>query len=131
MTLEVNVLLALFIKHFICDFPLQHSAWMYRNKGTYGHPGGLAHSGVHYVGTTLVFTAMLFHAGWSNADIVHVAAKMAVFDLIIHYHVDWAKMNIGAYFDLRPDNSNWFWTLLGVDQLLHALTYFAMIYLVF
>jgi len=48
-----EALLWLFVKHFICDFPLQANPWMYRNKGTYGHAGGLAHSALHGVGHSL------------------------------------------------------------------------------
>ncbi len=36
-----EALLWLFIKHFICNFPLQTYPWMYLNKGTYLHPGAL------------------------------------------------------------------------------------------
>ena len=37
------VLVVLQIKHFICDYPLQ-TAYQLRNKGTYGHPGGIIHA---------------------------------------------------------------------------------------
>jgi hypothetical protein len=36
--------------------------------------------------------------------------------------IDWAKMNAGNLYNLKPDNSEWFWILLGFDQLLHHLT---------
>lgn len=41
----VELLFWLFTKHFIVDFPLQAFPYQYQNKGTYGHPGGLLHSG--------------------------------------------------------------------------------------
>lgn len=88
---------------------------MYRNKGTYGHPGGVLHALVHYLGTFLV--AFLY-----SDDLVTIKA-MAAIDFFAHYHIDWAKMNIGRHFNLKPDNSEWFWILLGLDQLLHMLTY--------
>lgn len=107
----------LFVKHFVCDFPLQTTPWMYVNKGRYGHPGGIAHAGLHGIGT---FVVLYF---WLGAD----AWVLALADLLIHYHIDWAKLNINKKFDFRADNGNGFWILLGFDQLLHHLTYFAIV----
>ena len=114
-------LFCLFIKHFICDFPLQANSWMYRNKGTYLHPGGIAHAGIHSMGTLLVLAPFI-----GSASLMY-----AVIDMIVHYHIDWAKMNISKRYDLQPNNSECFWILLGFDQLLHHLTYFMIIYLAF
>lgn len=111
------ILFWLTIKHFICDFPLQAFPWMYRNKGTYGHPGGLVHAGIHGVAT---FVVLAFFVGWMTA------LTLASLDAFLHYHIDWAKVRIGAKYGLRPDNSEWFWMLLGADQLLHMLTYFVI-----
>ena len=116
-----EALLFLFVKHFMCDFPLQANPWMYRNKGTYGHAGGLAHSGLHCVGTFIVLAFWLGTSAW----------LFALVDTVIHYHIDWAKMNAGKRFDLKPDNSEWFWILLGFDQLLHHLTYFVLVAVAF
>ena len=116
-----EALLWLFVKHFICDFPLQAFAWMYRNKGTYGHVGGLTHASLHGLGT---FAVLVF---WLGAD----AGTYALADAVIHYHIDWAKMNVSKKLDLRSDNSEWFWILLGFDQLLHHLTYFAIVAIAF
>lgn len=51
-------------------------------------------------------------------------------DRVAHYHIDWAKMNVGAHYGLLPNNSEWFWILLGFDQYLHALTYFFLAWMV-
>ena len=48
------LLIALLTKHLIVDFPLQAFPYQYKNKGTYGHPGGLLHAGLHLLGTFLV-----------------------------------------------------------------------------
>lgn len=53
---QLHVLVWLLVKHFICDFPLQATPWMYRNKGTYLHPGGLVHAGIHWIGTSIVLS---------------------------------------------------------------------------
>ncbi|MGB4810892.1 MAG: DUF3307 domain-containing protein [Methylophilaceae bacterium] len=118
-------LLCLFIKHFICDFPLQANPWMYRNKGTYLHLGGIAHAALHGVGTLI---ALIPFVGLEH---FMIAAAVAGADMLVHYHIDWAKMNINAKLSLKPDNSEWFWISLGFDQLLHHLTYFAIVYYVF
>lgn len=122
--MEISLMMQLFfwflIKHFICDFPLQAFPYQYRNKGTYGHPGGLLHSAIHFNGTWWV---LLFVA---KTDL-YTAFIFSFIDQVIHYHVDWAKMNIGKKYNLKPDNSEWFWILLGFDQLLHMLTYLFII----
>lgn len=116
-----EVLLWLFVKHFICDFPLQASAWIYRNKGTYGHLGGLTHAAIHGVGSLAVLFFWLGTNAW-----LYAAA-----DMLIHYHIDWAKMNVSKKLNLNADNSQWFWILLGFDQLLHHLTYFLLVAIAF
>jgi Protein of unknown function (DUF3307) len=116
-----EALFLLFVKHFICDFPLQAHPWMYRNKGTYMHLGGIVHAGIHAIGTLLVLAPF----------IGSVSLMYALIDMIVHYHIDWAKMNISHYYNLQPNNSERFWILLGFDQLLHHITYFVIIYFSF
>lgn len=116
-----EALFLLFVKHFVCDFPLQTSPWMYRNKGIYLHPGGIAHSAVHALGTWLVLVFFIGEQAW----------MYALLDFIVHYHIDWAKLKLNKRYDLRPDNSNWFWILLGLDQLAHHITYFVIVYYAF
>jgi hypothetical protein len=116
-----EALFLLFVKHFVCDFPLQTSPWMYRNKGIYLHPGGIAHSAVHALGTWLVLIFFIGTQAW----------LFALLDFIVHYHIDWAKLKLNKRFGLRPDNSNWFWILLGLDQLAHHITYFVIVYYAF
>lgn len=118
----LEALFLLFVKHFVCDFPLQTSPWMYRNKGIYLHLGGIAHSAVHAVGTWLV---LVFFLG------AYPALIYALIDFVVHYHIDWAKLNLNKRYDLTPVNSNGFWILLGLDQLAHHITYFAIIYYAF
>jgi hypothetical protein len=116
-----EALFLLFIKHFICDFPLQANPWLYRNKGTYMHPGGIAHAGIHALGTLLVLAPFI-----GSLSMVY-----AIIDMLVHYHIDWAKMNVSKRYDLQPNNSERFWILLGFDQLLHHITYFIIIYFAF
>lgn len=109
-------------KHFLADFPLQ-VAFHYKNKGTYGHVGGLIHALMHGWGTAIVLVLVNgLGPFWTHQDMAFVAFM----DVFIHYHVDWAKMNLNAYWKLKPDNSEFFWWLLGLDQYLHYLTYLCM-----
>ena len=49
---------------------------------------------------------------------------LALLDFVIHYHIDWAKMNLSQ--GLTTDNHK-FWIWLGFDQMLHYLTYILII----
>lgn len=117
----LTLLLALFTKHLIVDFPMQ-LPYQYLNKGTYGHLGGILHSGLHGAGTMIVFT-LLAPVTWS------AALAVAILDAVIHYHIDWAKMNLNRTLGWGPTTHEQFWWLLGADQYLHALTYLGIVYL--
>lgn len=112
----IYLLLALTIKHFIIDFPLQPK-YMYSNKGTYGHFGGLLHAGLHGVGTFIC----LYIVAQEHAFL------LAFIDFIVHYHIDWAKMNLNKKLGWGPNTHEEFWWLLGLDQLFHSLTYIAIV----
>ncbi len=108
------LLVAFILKHFICDYLLQFP-YHYKNKGTYGHMGGINHALIHALGTLALcffFELPLWFAGA---------------DLIIHYHIDWAKMRLNHRYGWQPTTSEKFWWLLGFDQTLHYLTYAAFI----
>jgi len=114
----VVLLLALFgFKHFIVDFLLQRK-YQYSNKGTYGHPGGLLHAGLHGLGTVVAL--------WLFADMPWIF-MMVLFDMIVHYHIDWAKTNINSHYGWTATTHEEFWWLLGLDQLLHWITYVLII----
>lgn len=127
------VLYSLFlVKHFICDFPLQAFPFMYNNKGDYGHPGGLLHAGIHGAGTLLiVMGGLLWLQGIENTFTflnINIMCTLALTDMLVHYHIDWAKMRINKAMEWTPTNSEKFWVLMGFDQLLHNLTYVGLIY---
>jgi len=117
------LLAAILVKHFVCDFLLQAHPYQYLNKGTYGHPGGILHASIHGVGMFLVLV-------WFLPVFSVMLSAMIWLDMVTHYHIDWAKMNIGKKYNLKPDNSEWFWILLGFDQLLHMATYWVIIFLI-
>ncbi|MGE0830283.1 MAG: DUF3307 domain-containing protein [Hyphomonadaceae bacterium] len=109
-------LAALFIKHFLVDFVLQNG-YQLRNKGTYGHPGGLLHSGLHAlfsVAALLLFT--------SSASVI---GAVCVVEFVLHYHMDWAKDHLVRHYGWKISDRA-YWHAFGFDQLIHALTYVAI-----
>ncbi len=113
--LQVLVLMGcLLIKHFICDFVFQTN-WQAANKGRYGHPAGLIHTGQHVVGSAVVLFGL--------APMLY--ASLLIAEALIHYHVDWAKDGMTRAAGLTP-TQHMFWASLGFDQLAHNLTYVAM-----
>ena len=111
---------ALILKHFLVDFPMQNK-FQWSNKGTYGHPGGLIHAGLHASGTLICF---LMYAPFVTAY------WLALIDGVVHYHIDWAKMNLNARMGWGPNTHEQFWWLLGLDQFLHYATYIGLVCLV-
>ena len=105
------------LKHFVCDFVLQ-TAYQYRNKGTYGHPGGLLHAGLHTAGSLPAILALQAAGG--------LAALILAAEFFVHYHVDWSKEQINKRYALNFNN-NAYWSVFGADQLLHQMTYVVML----
>jgi hypothetical protein len=120
MTELVLILLAAFgIKHFVCDFLLQYP-YMLAEKGFYGARGGIDHALIHSAGTFVILILIL---PWGLH--IHLAALiLALFDGIVHYHIDWLKQQLNR--GLTPTD-RMFWVWFGADQTLHYLTYIAII----
>lgn len=114
MTLYIFVLLQL--KHFLADWTPLQSEYQLLNKGKYLHPGGIVHSVTHALLTAIAL--MPFVPG--------LALQLALFDGLVHYHIDWLKQNYVKHNNLGPSNQA-FWTAMGLDQLLHQFTYIAII----
>lgn len=110
------------IKHFIADFPLQ-TKYQYLHKHDLNHPGGYVHAFIHGVGT-------IFVLGQTTTLLGNDLAIIATAEMIIHFFIDWSKMNINIKMNWKSDNSEYFWWLLGFDQFLHYLTYIGIIYIV-
>lgn len=104
------ILTLLFVKHFLADFVWQTDT-MVVEKSQYGRLGGLQHSALHGILTYVILMHFLN---------VQACVMLAIIDAVIHYHVDWAKMNITKNYTVK-DKQFWFW--LGFDQLLHSFTY--------
>jgi hypothetical protein len=48
-------------------------------------------------------------------------------EFLFHYHVDWLKERYVKSNGLTAGDA-WFWHAIGVDQLLHGLTYVAIVW---
>ena len=119
MPLVFFVLLVGFeLKHFVADYLLQ-TGWMIAGKGDLRAFGGYAHAGVHVIGSAIVFIVA------RNALVASVLILAAEF--VVHYALDFAKAYYGRGVSAEA-NTQLFWAQHGFDQLMHQLTYAAMIY---
>jgi hypothetical protein len=110
------ILLFFLLKHLIVDFMLQ-TPYQFLNKGIYGHPGGLLHAGLHSLATFLILI--------STATLAFTVI-VSLIDGIVHYHVDWSKVNITKRMGWTMQDQH-YWYILGIDQFLHYLTYWAIL----
>jgi Protein of unknown function (DUF3307) len=101
------------IKHFIFDYVLQ-TPFQFRNKGTYGHPGGVLHSSMQALGTIPAFFILPPGLLWGVIIVIG--------EFVIHYHVDWSKEQTLRRMNLKTTDA-WYWRIYGLDQLAHQLTY--------
>lgn len=121
---SVIALLALLqVKHWYIDF-VNQSMEEVHGKGIYGNVLGIWHSAKQAFGTLLC--VLIITGSGYFIDAVFIA----LLDFIIHYHTDWAKININKKKNYTTDTPQ-FWWWLGFDQLVHQLTYLLIVYLVF
>jgi hypothetical protein len=113
-TLPFIVLALLFVKHWYIDFVNQTSEEV-AHKGIYLDWLGVKHSLKQGVATFLILMPF--------APIV-IAIGLGLLDFLIHYHTDYSKMRWGN----RDIQSPQFWNHLGLDQLVHSLTYVFIIW---
>jgi hypothetical protein len=116
----IGMLVWLQVKHFIADYLLQ-PPWILRGKGDLGEPGGYVHAGIHVCGSLPVLIAGGLSAGW-------ISALMAA-EFVIHYLADHIKA-VHSHTHPHPTNTLAFWALHGADQLMHHLTYSAMLLII-
>lgn len=104
------ILALLFFKHFLADFCWQ-SDRMIKDKGHLGRLGGLQHAGLHGALTYVILMHFLN---------IQACVIIAVFDAVIHYIFDFIHRRATVKINVES-NAFWFW--IGLDQLLHAMTY--------
>ncbi len=118
LALNLWALLALELKHFLCDFVLQ-TEYQVRTKGIYGHFGGFIHSGLHILGTVPALLIM-------GAGLKAMAVILAV-EFVVHYHADWMKSAVDKRYQWGMTDQR-YWILFGTDQLIHQLTYIGILF---
>lgn len=114
------LLISFQFKHFAADYLLQ-PAWMIKGKGDPMHAGGYLHAAIH----GLASAAIMLLYGLPGLPLL----LLALGECVVHYVIDFAK---SRWSEARnPDlKSRLFWAAHGADQLLHQLTYAAMIFLI-
>lgn len=117
VSVEMLLIFGLITKHFVADFLLQYP-YQFLNKGIYGHPGGLLHAVICGIGSLLACSVVI--------AITPMLCIIIGVEMVIHYHIDWAKVQINTKYELHPGTTH-FWNLLGLDQWLHYLTYVGMV----
>ena len=113
----ISLVILFFVKHFLADFVLQ-TQYQWSNKGTFLHPGGLIHSGIHALLTTVI---LLMY------DVCFV--ELIALDFVSHYMIDYCKVNINRKFNLTTETYG-FWVMTGLDQMLHYMAYLTIFYLI-
>lgn len=116
--MELALLTAFIIKHFVIDYCLQTS-FMIQHKGTYGAWGGVWHSLQHGIGSGIIYLTFG----------ILPAILALIVDYIAHYHIDYVKSNLWKLYNFEKTDRG-FWIIHGIDQLLHYLTYVAIYVLI-
>ena len=117
---SIFILLALlFVKHWYIDF-VNQSMEEVTGKGIYGNAYGIMHSIKHGLGTFAVF--------WLFIGEIQFSLLIGFIDFVLHYHIDWLKININKRYNYTTENPK-FWAWLGADQLAHSLTYLGLVWL--
>jgi len=111
-------LVLLQIKHWYIDF-VDQTIEEVNSKGKYGSWLGIRHSLKQGFGTYICIALVCGAEYWLFALI------LAFIDFVVHYHTDWCKMNYGN----RDVMSHAFWTHLGLDQMVHQITYIFIVYM--
>ena len=114
----LTTLVLLQIKHWYIDFVNQTNIEI-ASKGIYGDRIGIMHSLKHGLGTIIAITLVV------TPVYLFFAFICGVIDFVVHYHVDWLKMNCGN----RDITTSQFWNHLGLDQMMHQLTYIFITYM--
>jgi len=127
------LLLAFQAKHYLADYPLQRRYMLGKFKDDWGFfLPLLAHVSVHALGTFLI-------ACWFG---VGKAILLAIFDATVHFVMDRIKASkkyLGRFKPLTAEtaaiatpiqwkHNDYFWWSLGVDQMVHHLTHYAIIF---
>jgi hypothetical protein len=113
----IGLLAWLQVKHFVADYLLQ-PGWVLEAKGDFRRAGGYAHAAIHVAGT--IPGLLLFGLGGMTI------AVLALGEFVSHFLIDHLK---AVHSRSRPADvtTRAYWAAHGFDQLLHHLTYTAIL----
>ena len=114
------VLVGLEIKHFLADYALQ-TGWMIRGKSSLFHAGGYIHAAIHVAGTAFILLIAALPLG--------LIIWLVIAEFVVHFVLDFGKARISKNIS-STNRPHLFWTLNGLDQLMHHLTYIAIIFVI-
>lgn len=127
MLLSIFALLILFqFKHFLCDYIWQTSYMLGKFKESGWVEPLLAHVCVHGAAT---FTIAFFFVGGLASGLFFYCILLMLLDMAIHFAMDRIKASpkmLGRFNTQQKE----FWWSLGLDQMVHHLTHYALIYLI-
>ena len=130
--LTMAMMLGFLLKHAVMDFFVQNRIpWMWMNKHRFCHPGGIAHALTHTVGTLAVLWPFVEFFERYSGDLLNWERLLYLtlaFEFVIHYFTDLFKMKICRWRRWECNTSPYFWDMVGLDQLIHLLTYWVIIY---
>ena len=135
-----GLLLIFQIKHYLADYPYQNEYMLGKFKPGWDFVGPLAsHCSVHAFFTIVISIAILHSTGSS----IKFAFVLGLIDFVAHFIMDRIKAGpkyLGRFKGLSAKEyptataeeriSNvWFWKSLGIDQGVHHVTHYAIIFL--
>ncbi|KIN65523.1 DUF3307 domain containing protein [Sulfitobacter noctilucae] len=113
------LLVLLQFKHLVADFFLQ-TPRMLAGRAAYLHWGRVEHAGLHAILSLIAFVAL-------GAPVGFVVA-LCFAEFVVHFHIDWLKGYHSEKKPYGPDEAR-YWYAFGVDQMMHQLTYVAMLWI--
>lgn len=126
---EIFILLVVFqIKHFLCDYPLQTQYMLKKGQHTGWEIPLFLHASTHALGTGVI-TGFYFLIKDPLYNYTNLVLGLMTIDLIVHFIVDRIKAHpkLGGIF--KPNNPK-FWYSLGLDQMIHHLTHYTIIFFI-
>jgi hypothetical protein len=118
--MQTQILIGLFICHFLADYTHLSTAWMLNAKrlGKSLFPIFI-HAAMH---TMLMSLVLGWFIGFTNDW-----AYLVIFQWVTHFLIDTWKGKMNVWFPaLQSPANKWHWIVFGFDQLLHALVIIAM-----
>ncbi len=119
--MQTQILIILFICHFLGDFSHLATKWMFQAK-SFGYPlyPIFVHASVHAI-LMWVTLRVIF-----NVESL-LSFYLFLFQLITHFTIDVLKGKMNMLFpELQSSNNRGYWVVFGFDQLLHSLVIITM-----